>query len=341
MKRIEQLSSSQVKKPAAESNDDLESASRVLSLEAEGIRALASSLDAQFIGALDILAAVAGRVIVTGMGKSGHIARKIAATLASTGTPAYFVHPGEASHGDLGMIAHDDAVIALSNSGNTRELGDLVEYTRRFSIPLIGITAKADSMLAEMADETLVLPNIPEACPMDLAPTTSTTVALALGDALDVAQLERKGFSPTDFRVLHPGGQLGNNLQRVSDLMHSGSDMPLTAPDTPMSEAILTMTEKRFGCAGVVDADGYLIGVITDGDLRRHMSAEILSECAGDVMTSNPRTIRATALAAEAVAFMNTSTPPFLCVFVVEKAPSGEVPIGILHMHDCLQAGIR
>ena len=340
-KRTDTLSSSQKKQPATETNADLESASRVLSLEAEGIRALADSLDDKFIAAVDRLSTVTGRVIVTGMGKSGHIARKIAATLASTGTPAYFVHPGEASHGDLGMIAHDDAVLALSNSGNTRELNDLVEYTRRFSIPLIAITARSKSMISELADVALILPSVPEGCPMGLAPTTSTTMQLALGDALSVALLERRGFSPSDFQVFHPGGQLGSNLQRVSDLMHSGDDMPLTTPDTPMSEAILVMTEKRFGCVGVVDEDGRLIGVITDGDLRRHMTTEMLSERAGDLMTSNPRTIRANALAAEAVAFMNTSTPPFLCVFVVEKADTGDRPIGILHMHDCLQAGVR
>jgi arabinose-5-phosphate isomerase len=311
-------------------------------LEAEGINALSASLDDKFTAALDALAAVTGRVIVTGMGKSGHIARKIAATLASTGTPAYFVHPGEASHGDLGMIAHDDAVIALSNSGNTQELNDLLEYAKRFSIPLIAITARANSMMAELADTALILPPVPEGCPMGLAPTTSTTMQLALGDAIAVALLERRGFSTTDFQVFHPGGQLGNKLLRVSDLMHSGADMPLTTPDTPMSEAVLTMTEKRFGCVGVVDDTGLLIGVITDGDLRRHMSSDMLSLRAGDIMTSNPRTIRSSALAAEAVAFMNTSTPPFLCVFVVDGASSSSgAPTGILHMHDCLQAGIR
>ncbi len=297
---------------------------------------MSASLDGKFTDALNILSAVTGRVIVTGMGKSGHIARKIAATLASTGTPAYFVHPGEASHGDLGMIAHDDAVIALSNSGSTQELNDLLEYAKRFAIPLIAITARENSMMAEVADIALILPPVPEGCPMGLAPTTSTTMQLALGDAIAVALLERRGFSSSDFQVFHPGGQIGNNLLRVSDLMHSGSDMPLTTPDTPMSEAILTMTEKRFGCVGVVDEPGHLIGVITDGDLRRHMSKDMLSISAGDIMTRNPRTIRANALAAEAVAFMNTSTPPFLCVFVVDKTP-----IGILHLHDCLQAGVR
>lgn len=340
-KRAHVLTSSQKKKPAAVSNADLESASRVLLLEAEGIRALADSLDDKFVEALDILSAVTGRVIVSGMGKSGHVARKIAATLASTGTPAYFVHPGEASHGDMGMIARDDAVVALSNSGNTQELNDLLEYTRRYSIPLIAITARADSTMAELADIALILPPVPEGCPMGLAPTTSTTMQLAAGDAIAVALLERRGFSPKDFQVFHPGGQLGSKLQRVSDLMHSNSEMPLTTADTPMSEAVLTMTEKRFGCVGVVDQDGHLIGVITDGDLRRHMSTDMLSRSAGEIMTCSPRTIRANALAAEAVAFMNTSTPPFLCVFVVDKTRSGDVPLGILHMHDCLQAGVR
>jgi arabinose-5-phosphate isomerase len=310
-------------------------ARRVLELEAEAILALARSLDARFVAALDILTAVSGRVIVTGMGKSGHIAHKIAATLASTGTPSHYVHPGEASHGDLGMIAKGDAVIALSNSGNTRELNDILEYTRRFSIPLICITAKSPSIMSEMADVALILPAVPEGCPMGLAPTTSTTASLALGDALAVALLERRGFGPSDFRVFHPGGQIGSSLQRVSDLMHVGAEIPLASREALMSECILKMTEKRFGCVGVVDAGDQLLGVITDGDLRRHMGDNLLARSVAEVMTATPRTIRPQALAAEALAVMNECS--ITSVFVVETG----APVGILHIHDCLRAGIR
>ncbi len=334
-KRAHVLTSSAIKKPAIVSNTDLESASRVLSLEAEGIRALAESLDNTFTDALDILSAVTGRVIVSGMGKSGHIARKLAATLASTGTPAYFVHPGEASHGDLGMIAPDDAVIALSNSGNTQELNDLLEFSRRFSIPLIAITARADSTIVELADIALILPPIPEGCPMGLAPTTSTTMQLALGDAIAVALLERRGFSSKDFHVFHPGGQIGSSLQRVTDLMHRGGEIPVVSEDVRMSDAVLAMTTKHFGCVGVMDGDGRLKGVITDGDLRRHMGDSLLALTANDVMTVDPQTIRETALAVEALALMNDRA--ITSLFVVEDGR----PIGILHIHDCLRAGIR
>ncbi|WP_420346145.1 KpsF/GutQ family sugar-phosphate isomerase [Pelagibius sp.] len=331
---LDDVESAGVKSP------DLAVAARVLSVEAEALNTLARSLDGRFIEAIERLAAVKGRVVVTGMGKSGHIARKITATLASTGTPAQFVHPGEASHGDLGMITAEDAVIALSNSGNTLELSDIVTYAKRFSIPMIAITAKAESALAEAADVPLILPAAPEACPMGLAPTTSTTMMLALGDALAVALLDRKGFSASDFRLLHPGGTLGKRLLRVSDLMHGREALPLCSPDTVMSEAILVMTEGHFGCVGIVDEAGRLTGIITDGDLRRHMDNGLLSCQARDVMTAAPRTIRASALAAEAVALMNTSNPPFLCVFVVDEEVSPDVPVGILHMHDCLRAGV-
>lgn len=313
---------------------DIESARRVLHLEAEGLGALAASLGDSFVAALDLLAGAAGRVIVTGMGKSGHIGRKIAATMASTGTPAQYVHPGEASHGDMGMITPADVVLALSNSGETQELRDLLEYTRRFSIPLIAITSRADSTLGETADVTLLLPATPEACPMGLAPTTSTTASLALGDALSVALLERKGFSPQDFRVLHPGGKLGSSLMRVSDLMHKGDAVPLCGLDTPMAEAILTVTAKSFGCVGVTDEAGRLAGVITDGDLRRHMGRDLLDQAAGAVMTANPKHIRPQALAAEALAVMNQFSITGL--FVVDDGR----PVGILHIHDCLRAGI-
>ncbi len=319
---------------ASGSRPDVASARRVLRLESEGIDALAASLGDSFVAALDLLAGAKGRVIVTGMGKSGHIARKIASTLASTGTPAQYVHPAEASHGDLGMITPDDAVLALSNSGETQELRDLLEYTRRFSIPLIAVTARAGSSLDETADVTLLLPPSPEACPMGLAPTTSTTASLALGDALAVALLERKGFSPQDFRVLHPGGKLGSSLLRVADLMHTGDAVPLCGLDLPMAEAILVITAKSFGCVGVVDGTGRLAGVITDGDLRRHMGRTLFDQTAGSVMTANPKHIRPQALAAEAVALMNQYSITGL--FVVEDGR----PVGILHIHDCLRAGV-
>lgn len=315
-------------------SSDLDSARRVLRLEAEGIEALADSLGDTFIAALDILHDVKGRVIVTGMGKSGHVARKIAATMASTGTPAQYVHPGEASHGDLGMITRADVVLALANSGETSELRDLLEYSRRAGIPLIGITGRAGSTLDEMADVTLLLPATPEACPMGLAPTTSSTASLALGDALAVSLLERKGFTPQDFQVFHPGGKLGQTLMRVSDLMHKGAAMPLCAVDTTMKEAILAITAKSFGCVGVLDADGQLAGVVTDGDLRRHMESDLLAMRAGDVMTVDPKTIRSQALAAEAVAVMNQYS--ITSLFAVDD----DRPAGILHIHDCLRAGI-
>jgi arabinose-5-phosphate isomerase len=320
----------------AEPNADLESARRVFRLEADGILALAESLDENFAAAVQVLSEVKGRVIVSGMGKSGHIGGKIAATLASTGTPAHYVHPGEASHGDLGMVTRDDAVLALSNSGETSELRDIAEYSRRFSIPLIVITSRPGSTLTELADVVLLLPAIPEACPMGLAPTTSTTLSLAMGDALAVALLERKGFSAQDFRVLHPGGKLGISLQRVSDLMHEGDMIPLVDAGLPMHEVIPVMSEKRFGCVGVVDSKGSLLGVITDGDLRRTLVENLLSRAAGEVMTTAPKTIKPQALAAEAVALMNERKITNL--FVVGE--QSRQPVGILHIHDLLKAGI-
>jgi arabinose-5-phosphate isomerase len=284
-----------------------------------------------------VLARVTGRVIVTGMGKSGHVARKIAATLASTGTPAQFVHPGEASHGDLGMITPADAIVALSNSGETSELTAILAYSRRFGIPLVAMTRGARSSLAEAADVALLLPPSAEACPLGLAPTTSTTMMLALGDALAVALLERKGFSATDFQVLHPGGQLGRQLVRVEDIMHAGAELPLVPEGTLMAEAILTMTAKSFGCIGVTDGAGRLIGIVTDGDLRRHMGTDLLGSRVDQVMSRHPRTIRPRALAAEALALMNGQTPRITCLFALGEAG---VPVGIVHIHDCLRAGI-
>jgi arabinose-5-phosphate isomerase len=270
------------------------------------------------------------------MGKSGHIGRKIAATLASTGTPALYVHPAEASHGDLGMITGDDAVLALSNSGETPELADIVAYTRRFSIPLLAIVGRAVSSLAQAADLTLVLPARPEACPIGLAPTTSSTAMLALGDALAVALLERRGFGAYDFGLLHPGGKLGKKLVRVDDIMHRGDELPLVGLAAPMSEVLLEMTAKRLGCVGVVNGRGTLTGIITDGDLRRHMEDGLLGRRAAEIMTAAPKTIRPQALAAEALAVMNQAERPFTVIFVVE----GQRPVGALHMHDCLRAGV-
>lgn len=313
---------------------DLAAARRVLELEAEAVRGLIGLLDERFTAALDRLAAVTGRVVVSGMGKSGHVGRKIAATFASTGRPAQFVHPGEASHGDLGMITKEDAVLALSNSGETAELADLIAYTRRFAIPLIGITGKARSALAEQADVTLLLPPMVEACPLGLAPTTSTTAMLALGDALAVALLERRGFTQEDFQILHPGGQLGRHLMRVADLMHSGSELPVCGPDTPMAEALIEMSSKSFGCVCVVDADKYLLGIVTDGDLRRHMRDGLLQQKAAAVMTVNPKTIRPQALGAEALGLMNSANITSLVVLEDGRA------VGIVHMHDCLRAGV-
>jgi len=316
--------------------EDLAAARRVLGLEAEAIGALSAALDERFAAAVDLLIAVQGRVVVSGIGKSGHIARKIAATLASTGTPAIWVHPTEASHGDLGMIARQDALLMLSNSGDTAELRDMVTYAKRFAIPLLGMVGRAGSNLAEAADVALVLPPTPEACPMGLAPTTSTTVMLALGDALAVALMRRRGFTAEDFQVLHPGGKLGRVLVRVQDIMHGPNELPLIAPDATMDAALLRMTEKRFGCVGVVDADGRLVGIVTDGDLRRHMGADLLALRVEQVMTPAPKTIRPKALAAEALGRMNADQRPFLCIFVVEDGR----PVGILHIHDILRAGV-
>ncbi len=328
--------------PPVQTQDDadLDVARMVLATEAAGLAALAAALDGKFAQAVSLLdgrSAGACRVVVSGMGKSGHVARKIAATLASTGTPAMFVHPAEASHGDLGMIVAGDAVLALSNSGETAELADLVAHTRRFGIPLVVITGRPGSTLARAADVALVLPPAPEACPMGLAPTTSTTMQLALGDALAVALLTRRGFDATDFRVFHPGGKLGAQLRRVRDLMHGPDSLPLAPLGLAMHQALLLMTEKRFGCLGVVDAQGVLAGVITDGDLRRAMGPALLEQPASAIMTRSPVTIGADALAAEALLLMNDPQRPVTALFVVADAGA---PIGILHIHDLLRAGV-
>ncbi len=315
---------------------DLAVARRVLALEAEALTMLAAALDGRFAAAVDLLAGASGRVVVSGMGKSGHVARKIAATMASTGTPALFVHPAEASHGDLGMVLPGDAVLALSNSGETPELADLVAHSRRFGLPLVGITGRAESALGRAADVALVLPPAQEACPNGLAPTTSTTLQMALGDALAVALLTRKGFSAAEFRVFHPGGKLGAKLSRVREFMHSDGEVPLAGLDLPMANALVAMTEKRFGCLGIVE-DGRLVGIITDGDLRRHLAPgepDLLAKPTAAVMTRNPRTIGPDALAAEALHLM---AGRITALFVVDEAGR---PVGILHLHDLLRAGV-
>ena len=312
----------------------LASAKRVLSAESKALTTLADQLDESFVKAVHILTTCMGRVVVSGMGKSGHVARKIAATLASTGTPALFVHPGEASHGDLGMIVPEDAVIALSNSGETAELTDLVAYTRRFSIPLIAVTARAHSALSNAADATLLLPPEPEICPMGLAPTTSTTMMLALGDALAIATLECKGFTQDDFHNFHPGGKIGKILLRVNEIMHAGDELPLAKESDAMSHVLVVMTEKRFGCAGIVDSKGKLTGIITDGDLRRHMKGDLLKKPAAEVMTKDPMTVGPSLLAAEALKILNDTKRTQLLVVEDSK------PVGILHIHDLLHVGI-
>ena len=311
-------------------------ARRVIATEAAALEALAAAMGDDFDAAVRLLLDAKGRVIVTGMGKSGHIARKIAATFASTGTPAHFVHPAEASHGDLGMMTRGDVVLVLSNSGETPELADLVAYTRRFDIPMIGVAGRADSTLLRRADVAIVLPTVAEACGTGIVPTTSTTMTLALGDALAIALMEHRDFTPENFREFHPGGKLGARLSKVSDLMHGGDRMPLVAPDTAMGEALLEISKKGFGVVGVADDAGRLVGVITDGDLRRHMDG-LLDRRAAEVMTKAPATVAPGALAEEAVALMNARK--ITCLFAVDP-DGGGAAAGILHIHDCLRAGI-
>jgi len=317
--------------------DDLAVGRAVLDAERAGLAMLADALDGDFARAVTALAGAHGRIVVTGMGKSGHIGRKIAATFASTGTPALFVHPAEASHGDLGMILPGDAVLALSNSGETAELADLIAHATRHGIPLLAITARAESTLAQAADIVLLLPPAPEACPMGLAPTTSTTMQLALGDALAVALLSRRGFSPADFQLYHPGGRLGARLKRVRDLMHSGEALPLAAPTDRMQAALLLMTGKGFGCLGAVAPDGTLAGMVTDGDLRRAMGPDLLTRAVADIMNAHPLTIGPDMLAAEALRVMNDRPRPITAVFVLDAARR---PVGLLHVHDLLRAGV-
>jgi len=314
----------------------LATAQRVLSIETEALRLLGDSLGGEIGDAVALLLSAKGRVIVSGMGKSGHIARKIAATFASTGTPAHFVHPAEASHGDLGMMAQGDVALVLSNSGETPELADLVAYTRRFNIPLIGVASRAESTLIKQSDIGLILPKAEEACGTGVVPTTSTTMTLALGDALAVALMEHRKFTPENFREFHPGGKLGAQLSRVRDLMHAGGSVPLISEKTPMSDALIEISQKGFGVVGVTRINGTLSGIVTDGDLRRHMTG-LLERSAADVMTRDPQTIAPSALAEEAVAIMNQRK--ITCLFVVDPDGAG-TPEGILHIHDCLRAGL-
>lgn len=311
--------------------DYIETARRVIADEVAGLQALSAALGDEFSRAVKMILAVRGRVIVSGMGKSGHVGRKIAATLASTGTPAQFVHPAEASHGDLGMVTEADLALVLSNSGETPELADLIAHTRRFRIPLIGVAARPQSTLMRQADLGLLLPAAPEACGNGIVPTTSTTMTLALGDALAIALMEHRQFTPEHFRTFHPGGKLGALLAKVGDLMHG--DMPLVRDDAPMSEALLVISQKGFGVTGVVDSQGELVGIITDGDLRRHMDG-LLNHIAAEVMTRAPRTIAPGALAEAALAQMQERK--ITCLFAVEDGQ----PRGILHIHDCLRAGL-
>lgn len=313
----------------------LETARRVIRIETDALAALGNSLDARFDRAIELLINAKGRIIVCGMGKSGHIARKIAATLASTGTPAHFVHPAEASHGDLGMMGVGDVVIVLSNSGETPELADVIAYTRRFGIPMIGVASREDSTLLRQSDVALVLPRAEEACGTGVVPTSSTTMTLALGDAIAVALMEHRAFTPEHFREFHPGGKLGAQLSRVGDLMHRGAALPLVHAQTPMPDALIEISQKGFGVAGVVDAAGALVGIITDGDLRRHMDG-LLSHKAADVMTAAPTTIQSDALAQQAVGIMNARK--ITCLFVVDGA--GAAPSGLIHIHDCLRVGL-
>ena len=316
-------------------NKDIESAERTIDKEIDALKMMRSELNDNLIKALDLMQHIKGRVVVTGMGKSGHIGNKIAATLASTGTPSFFVHPAEASHGDLGMLTEDDCVLAISNGGESKELSDIIVYCKRYGIPLIAMTKNPNSSLGKAGDYILKLPDCGEACPLGLAPTSSTTATAVLGDILAVCLLERKGFSKTDFKQRHPGGKLGAFLQKVSDLMRTGKEMPIISDTADMQVALLEMTSKMLGCVGIVDKDNHLLGIITDGDLRRFMSDNILQKKAVDVMTRNPKTTSADKLVAEAVNLMNTKKITQL--FVIDE---DNHPLGLIHLHDCLHAGV-
>ncbi len=309
------------------------SGQKVLAVEAAALRQMHDALPADFAPVVALILNAKGRVIVSGIGKSGHIGRKIAATLASTGTPSYFVHCAEASHGDLGMVTADDICLLISNSGETTELQDILAHTRRFSIPTVAISSKPNSTLMKAADYQLCLPPAPEACSIGMAPTTSTTLTLALGDALAVALMEQRDFQPEDFRVFHPGGKLGAQLATVAQLMHKGADLPVVAPDMAMQDCLLTMTSKGFGIAAVVD-QGRLVGVISDGDLRRNMD-RLMQASAGEIASPSPVTVSPDTLAAAALAIMNARK-----ISVLMVVGDAGAPVGILHIHDLLRAGI-
>jgi arabinose-5-phosphate isomerase len=319
-------------------NDAVQSALRTLETEGSGISAIAAALQgplgAAFTATVELIREARGRIIVTGLGKSGHVARKIAATLASTGTPAFFVHAAEAGHGDLGMITADDVILALSWSGEQPEMKTLITYAKRFRIAVIAMTAERESTLSQAADIALTLPKAREACPHNLAPTTSSLMLLALGDALAIALLEGRGFTSVDFSVLHPGGKLGAMLKYVRDLMHTGEAVPLKPLGTKMSDALVEMTSKGFGCVGIIDARGTIAGIVTDGDLRRHMGPDLMTAEVDDVMTKNPKTIRGDMLASEALEILNSSKITALIVAEADK------PVGIVHLHDILRAGV-
>ncbi|MEM7525327.1 MAG: KpsF/GutQ family sugar-phosphate isomerase [Pseudomonadota bacterium] len=327
-------------RPDLRRETDIAAGRRVLATEGAALTSFAETLDDAFAEAVQLLAAVAGRIVVCGIGKSGHVARKVAATFASTGSPAQFLHASEAAHGDLGMVTGHDAVVILSNSGETRELAVVLKFCARHRIPMIGIASRSDSTLMKAADVALPLPQAEEACRSGLAPTTSTTLTMALGDALAVALMERRGFTQDNFREFHPGGALGAQLVKVSEIMHRGREMPLAPHDQPMRETLIEMTSKGFGIAGVLDASGRLVGVVTDGDLRRNM--ETLMTCtAGEIATSDPQTISPDSLASAALGRMNDPERPTTCLFVVDPSDEVGAPIGVVHMHDALRAGVK
>ncbi|MBB2767724.1 UNVERIFIED_ORG: arabinose-5-phosphate isomerase [Rhizobium esperanzae] len=317
----------------------LESAKRTIEIEKRGLEALEQALDnglaGPFTRAIEVIGDISGRVIVTGVGKSGHIGAKLAATFASTGTPAFFVHAAEANHGDLGMIARDDVVLAISKGGESAELKSIISFTRRFSIPLIALTCGESSSLATAADIVLLVPNEQEACPNGLAPTTSTLMQLALGDALAVALLEARGFTATDFHVFHPGGKLGASLTHVADIMHTGERLPLVAKGTPMPEAITVLSRKHFGCVGVLDEEGRLCGIVTEGDMARNLTRNLAELAVDDIMTKTPKTVKPTMLATAALALLNQHSIGALIVVDDDRRP-----LGLVHFHDLLRIGV-